>query len=224
MLARHHNAAVPAVAWHHHQITEQLHGFGGDGKIHRAIGGHFGDLHGCSLMHVQGHIGILLNEGLNDRRQGIARLGVSSGNGQTALALVAELLRHLLDAVDLAQNLTGGFQNRLTGGGNAGQVFAAAGEDLHTQLVFQQAYLLADTRLRGVQALGGRGHIQVVVRHFPDITQLLQLHNVLRSSFGQSRAPRHERPLNPPVDSSTQSAVLTKGRCYKNCGNYSFVE
>ena len=41
VIFRHNDAAVPFVARHHDQVVEQLHGLGGNGKIHRAIGGHF---------------------------------------------------------------------------------------------------------------------------------------------------------------------------------------
>ena len=82
---------------------------------------------------------------------------------------------------DLAQNLTGGLQDGLAGRGHMGQVFAAAGENLHAQFILQQADLLADAGLRGVQALGGRRHIEIVVRHFPDVAQLLKLHAILRN-------------------------------------------
>jgi hypothetical protein len=55
-------------------------------------------------------------------------------------------------------------------------MLAAARENLYAQLIFQQPDLLADAGLGGEQALGGLGHIQVVMRDLPDVTQLLQLH------------------------------------------------
>ncbi|MCY1561949.1 hypothetical protein D9M68_992760 [compost metagenome] len=55
-------------------------------------------------------------------------------------------------------------------------MLAAAGEYFDAELVFQQADLLADARLRGVETLRSGGHVQVVVRHFPDVAQLLELH------------------------------------------------
>jgi len=55
-------------------------------------------------------------------------------------------------------------------------VLAAAREHFDAQLVFEQADLLADTGLRGVKALSGSGNVEVVVRHFPDVAQLLKLH------------------------------------------------
>ncbi|MNZ48633.1 hypothetical protein D3C78_663810 [compost metagenome] len=127
-------------------------------------------------MHVQGHFRVLLDEVADHRRQGITRLGVGGGDGQRALLLVGELLGNLLDAFDLAQDFAGGIDDALTGRGNAGQVLAAAGKDFNTQLILEQADLLADTWLGGIQALRRRGDVEVMVRHFPDVAQLLKLH------------------------------------------------
>ena len=71
-----------------------------------------------------------------------------------------------------------------------GQVFATAGKDFHPKLILQQANLLADTGLRGIQALCGCGHIEVVVGHLPDIAQLLQFH----SSSGAEQIPADDAP------------------------------
>jgi hypothetical protein len=60
------------------------------------------------------------------------------------------------------------------------QVFAATGEHLNAELIFQETNLLADTGLGRVQALGGGRDIQFVVSHFPDVAQLLQFHPILR--------------------------------------------
>jgi hypothetical protein len=56
-------------------------------------------------------------------------------------------------------------------------VLAAAGEDLHAELVLEQADLLADARLRGEQALSGGRYVEVVVGDFPDVAELLELHD-----------------------------------------------
>ena len=94
-------------------------------------------------MHVQRHIRVVLDEFLNDWRQRITCLGVGGCQCQRALALVAELLGNLLDAVDLAQNLAGSGNDALSGRCDAGQVLATAGKDLDTQLILQQPDLLA---------------------------------------------------------------------------------
>ena len=177
----HDHAAVPAVAGHHDQIAVHLQAFGGDGEIHRAVGGHLGNLRGRALMHVQRHVRVALDEAVDDRRQRVARLGVGGGDGQVALLLVGEFLGDLLDAFHLAQDLAGGLDDVFPRRGDAREVFAAAGEDLDAQLVLQQANLLADARLGGIEALSRRRDVQIVMRHFPDVAQLLKLH--VRSSF-----------------------------------------
>ncbi|MNO52119.1 hypothetical protein D3C76_425330 [compost metagenome] len=101
---------------------------------------------------------------------------MGGGDRQGAFLLVGEFLGDLLDAFDLAQNLTGGGDDALAGRGHAGQVFAAAGKHFDAEFVFQQADLFTDARLRGVKALGCSGNVEVVVRHFPDVAQLLKLH------------------------------------------------
>ncbi|MNG99284.1 hypothetical protein D3C79_584490 [compost metagenome] len=176
MALRHHHAAVPLVARHHDQVAEQLQRLGGDGEVDRTVRSHLGNLHGRTLMHVQGHFRVLLDEAADHRRQGITRLGVGGGDGQRALLLVGELLGNLLDAFDLAQDFAGGIDDALTGRGDAGQVLAAAGKDFNTQFILEQADLLADTWLGGIQALRRRGDVEVMVRHFPDVAQLLKLH------------------------------------------------
>ena len=189
---RHHHATVPLVARHHDQVTEQLQRFGGDGEIDGAIGCHLGDLHGRALVHVQGDFRVLLDEVADHRRQGIARLRVGGGDGQRALLLVGEFLGDLLDALDLAQDLAGGIDDALAGRGDAGQVLAAAGEDFDAQFVLEQADLFADTGLGGVQALRRRGNVEVMVRHFPDVAQLLKLHRYPSKAVGHRRAGSDE--------------------------------
>ncbi|MNG98126.1 hypothetical protein D3C79_572570 [compost metagenome] len=176
MALRHHDTAIPFVARHHDQVAEQLQRLGGNGEIDSAVSGHLGDLHGRALMHVQGHFRVLLDEIADHRWQRITGLGVRGGDGQGALLLVGELLGDLLDAFDLAQDLAGGIDDALTRGGDTGQVLAATRKDFNTQFIFEQADLLADPRLRGIQTLRRRGDVEVVVRHFPDVAQLLKLH------------------------------------------------
>ena len=173
MVFRHHHAAVPAIAGHHQQVVEQVHTLGGDGKVHGPVGCHLGDLHGRTLVHMQRHIRILFNKAADHRRQSVACLGMGGGNTEVALALVAELLGNFFDALYPAQDFSRLANDNLAARSDAGQVLAAAGKYFQPQLVFQQADLLGNPRLRGKQALGGGGHIQIVVRNFPDIPQLL---------------------------------------------------
>src|SRR5690606_34718575 len=137
---------------------------------------HLGNLHGRALVHVQGHLGILLDKAADHRRQGVAGLGVGGGDAQGATLLVGKLLRDLLDALALAQDLSSGADDSLAGRRNAGQMLAAAGEYLDAQLVFEQPNLLADARLGGEQALRRGRDVEVMMLHLPNVTQLLQLH------------------------------------------------
>ena len=125
---------------------------------------------------MQGDVRVLFDKGADHRRQGITCLGVGGGNRQGAFLLVGELLGDLLNAFDFAQNLASGVDDALAGRGDAGQVLAAAGENFHAQFVFQQADLFADAGLRGVEALRGGRYVEVVMRDFPDVAQLLELH------------------------------------------------
>ncbi|MNQ46620.1 hypothetical protein D3C85_604420 [compost metagenome] len=172
----HDDATVPAVAGHHHQVTEQLQGLGGDGEVDGAVGGHLGDLHRGALVHVQGDVGVLLDEAADHWRQCVARLGMGGGDGERALLLVGEFLGDLLDALDLAQDFPCRGDDAFPGRRHASEVLAAASEYFDAEFVFQQADLLADARLRGIKTLCSGGHVQVVVRHFPDVAQLLELH------------------------------------------------
>jgi hypothetical protein len=54
-----------------------------------------------------------------------------------------------------------------------GQVLAAAGKYFHAQFIFQQPDLLADPGLGRIEALSGRGNVQLVVGNFPDVPELL---------------------------------------------------
>ncbi len=101
---------------------------------------------------------------------------MSSGDGERALLLVGKLLGDLLDTFDLAQDLASGVDDALSSRGDTRQMLAAASKYLDAQFVFEQANLLADPRLRGIQALRCRGDVEVMVRYFPDVAQLLKLH------------------------------------------------
>ena len=137
MIFGHQNTAVPAITGHHQQVVVELHSFSGNGKVHGAICGFLGDLHRCSLVHMQGYLWILINKPLNHRGQCVAGLSVCGGNRQAALIRAVMLLGQLFDALNLTQNIPGDLENVLTGRGHSGQMFAAAGEYLHTQFIFK---------------------------------------------------------------------------------------
>jgi hypothetical protein len=57
-------------------------------------------------------------------------------------------------------------------------MLSPARKDFDPELVFEQPDLLADTRLRGEEDLRSGRHIQIVMGDFPDVAQLLQLHDI----------------------------------------------
>ena len=170
------DTAVPAIAGHHDQIIKQFQRLGGDGEVNRALGGQFRDLPRRALVHVQGDIRVFCHETADNIGQHIAGLGMRGRNRQAALAFVAEVGRHPLDALDLVEDLGGDLDNDPAGRGDLAQVFALAPEDLHIELLLQHADLLADAGLRGIEPLGRGRDIQPVPRDLPDISQLLNLH------------------------------------------------
>src|SRR5690606_15346258 len=133
--------------------------------------------------------GVLLDEAADYRRQRVAGLGVSGGDAQGAALLVGEFLRDLLDAFALAQDFASGIDDALAGRRNAGQVLATAREDFDPQFVFEQTDLSADAGVRGEQALCGCRDIEVRMRHFPDVTQLLKLHRNPSKTDDITRVP-----------------------------------
>ena len=50
-------------------------------------------------------------------------------------------------------------------------------KNIHTQLKFEFKNGLGDTRLRGVQGLGGLGQVQTSFGRFMDEFELMQVHN-----------------------------------------------
>ena len=61
-------------------------------------------------------------------------------------------------------------------------MFATARENFDAEFIFQQAYLFADARLRGKQALCGGRYIEVVMSDLPDVAQLLQFQIITPNS------------------------------------------
>ena len=173
MVLRHDHGAIPAVTRHHNQIVKKLHGFCGYGEINGPASRHFGNLHGRALVHVQRHIRIRLDKTTDNRRQCVTGLSVCCGNTQIALALVAEFLGDLFDPFCPAQNLTCFTHDNFPARGDASQMFAAPGKYFQAQLIFKKADLFGNTRLRSKKALGSCRHVEIMVRNFPYIAQLL---------------------------------------------------
>ena len=153
-----------------------FHRLRGDGEIHLAVRGHFGDLGRGALVHVQGDTRIGPDEALDHRGQRVARLGVRGGDRQAARLRIAELVRRLLDVLGLVEHAVRQIDDGAPGGRNARELTAGTLEDLDAQLVLQQPDLLGHAGLGGEQGLGRGRDVQLVVRDFPDVAELLELH------------------------------------------------
>ena len=66
-------------------------------------------------MHMKRHIRVRLHKRLNNFWQRIARLRMRSRNRQAATTFITKLLRHLLDAFCLPENLANNLEDSLTG-------------------------------------------------------------------------------------------------------------
>ena len=92
------------------------------------------------------------------------------------MILVVELGADPLQIADFTQRAAGGRHDRFAGRRERRQPLALADEHLHAKLVLELANLFADARLRGVQCLGGVGHVEPVIDDRAEIAQLLQVH------------------------------------------------
>ncbi len=98
------------------------------------------------------------------------------GDDQSSAILPGKLFGITLQILGLGQDALDQPHRALAGLGQADQAFAATDEDLDAKLDFKLANLLADPRLRGVQAIGDLGQVEVVADGRPDIFQLLKIH------------------------------------------------
>jgi hypothetical protein len=101
---------------------------------------------------------------------------VGGGNGERTFRLARKLIPDPLQVLRFAQDALGNAQYFLARFGNRNHALAIADEHLDAQLVFQQADLFGNARLRSVQFLCRFGHIQTLFGHFDQIAQLLQFH------------------------------------------------
>ena len=177
MILGQHQAPLPLKRGEHEQIAPLLR-FIRQQQIGSAIMHGYAALRRTPLHHSYGYFGKAGHKTLEDGGQNITGLQMSSGNGEGSLLRMHMLPGHYLDGGHLVQHLRGHFDHIPTYGGDLGQVFAAALEDLDPQLILQHPHLFADPGLGGKEALGGGRQIQPVVRHLDDIAQLLQFHGV----------------------------------------------
>ena len=128
---------VPFVAGQRDQFVIQRQAFGGDADVGLAAQHLFGDLRRAALVQAQLHAGIALDELLDRRRQGVARLRVRGGDGQAAAVLRVEFLGDLLEVAGIVQHALGDRQHGLARLGDRDDALAVAHEDLDTQFLFQ---------------------------------------------------------------------------------------
>ena len=190
---RGHHAAVPAVAGQGGQLFVQQDAFGGDGEVRLAGHHHIADLRGVALLELQAHIRVMLAKRPDGFRQRIARLGVRGGDDQAAFGLAGELFAHALEVFGFAQDALGNAQHLLARLGHRHHALAVANKHLNAQFVFQQADLLADARLGGVQGFGGFRDVQALLGDFDQITELLQFHGAWFNQTGAAGRLGHGR-------------------------------
>jgi hypothetical protein len=165
----HHDGAPPAVHRDPDQLLEQRIRAGRHHEVDALVRHHVGDLLGGALMEVDSHAGESLTEAPQDRRQHIAGLGMGGGDRERALFVAAHLGGETADVRDLAQDHPGAGDDLVAGRRGAHQRARPAGEELQAELLLQQAQLLADAGLRGVQRLRGRGDVEPGVRDGDEI-------------------------------------------------------
>src|SRR5690606_24919263 len=143
-------------------------------------------------------------------------LGMRGGQREHPFFLVGEFLGNLLDVLDLAQNLPGGMNDAFARRSYTRQVLAATGEHFQPQFIFQQANLLADSWLRRVEALGSSRHVQIMVCHLPDVTQLLKLHGRSSNVTAAMWLAVSYNHINPTRQKTTETSIKKPYRCREN--------
>ena len=179
MPVRNDDAAMPAKAGQAHQPGEYRTCAGGDGEVDAVRGGEVGDLFGISLVQVQPHLGELVAESLEYRRQHVARLRMRGGDGQGAFVFLAQLGGQGLDAACLPHDLRGALDDLRAGVGGPHQRPALALEQLETEFVLELFELFADAGLGGVQHARRLCDVEIVLGYGHEVAQLYEFHRGL---------------------------------------------
>ena len=169
MTGLHQNAAVPLVAWQHHQVLVELDGLGCNGDVGFSGGHHFGNLRRAALAQRKSHFGIALGEALDDLGKRIAGLCMRGRNGEAPFVLFGELLADLLEVLDILQYPLRDLQDRLSGFGHGDDALAVADENIDAEFFLQAADLFADTGLRSMQNLRRVREIEILAGNFADV-------------------------------------------------------
>src|SRR5699024_7245209 len=121
---------------------------------------------------------VLLPERGNRRRQHEARLRMGREEYQLAMHVATQVGGQRTDGAGLFQDDAGAGDDLMPGGRDRAQALALACKQLESEFAFELLELLADARLRGVDALGGEGDVEAGIGNRNDITQLCQGHDV----------------------------------------------
>ncbi len=97
-------------------------------------------------------------------------------DGERPGVLALEFRADPLEIVEFLQRAPRGRDDHLAARGQRGQPLALANENRHAELVFELPDLFADARLRSEQGIGSHRHIQPMIDHRAEITELLKVH------------------------------------------------
>ena len=95
------------------------------------------------------------------------------GERECAASLGTELAPDLFQIFRIAQDALGDIENDAARLRDVHHALAVANEDLHAKLFFEQADLLADPRLGGIERGCGFRQIEAPARDLLQVTQLL---------------------------------------------------
>ncbi|MNT82368.1 hypothetical protein D3C72_2220900 [compost metagenome] len=94
---------------------------------------------------------------------------MGGGDGERTFRFLGEFVADALEVLCLAQDALRDAQHFLARLRHRDHALAVADEHLDAEFVFQQADLLGDARLRGVQLFGRLGHVQALLGDFDQI-------------------------------------------------------
>ena len=84
------------------------------------------------------------------------------GNCQSAALVIAKVARRLFDVFYVIEQIGYMLEDGVSSRRYRSQFLARAFKYLNVELIFQQFYLVADTRLRGIELFGRCRNVQVI--------------------------------------------------------------
>ena len=181
MTLRHDDDPLPSVQRQPHQLRKELVRARRNHELQEVSRHHVRDLLGGTLMQMQAYFRVLCAKSANAFGQNIARLSVRRRDGQRAAVHLGPLRRCASNALQLTQDRRRPRDDVFPGFGRTHQRTALALEDLKPKLLLEQCNLAAHPGLRGVQAAGGRRHVQTVLVNRDDVAKLLEFHERSRN-------------------------------------------